>query len=174
VNEENQEQEERNLEALINIYLQRWGVVSRKSMEKENQSPPWRMLLLKLRRMELQGKVRGGRFIAGIGGEQFALQETVKGLRQCAAQLKEKAEDKVSRRVINASDPLNLVGIILPGRKIPNLAKNRILFENGLPVAVLEKDEINLLRPCLQEELSLYRQTLQNKEYPTRLRAYLR
>ncbi|MBT5484734.1 MAG: DEAD/DEAH box helicase [Gammaproteobacteria bacterium] len=173
VTEENQEQEDKNLEALIDIYLQRWGVLSRKSLEKENQAPPWRLLLLKLRRMELQGKVRGGRFIAGIGGEQFALQETVKGLRQCATELKEKAEDKVSRRVINASDPLNLVGIILPGRKISSLAKNRILFENGLPVAVLEKDEINLLRPCLQEELSLYRQTLQNREYPTRLRAYL-
>jgi ATP-dependent Lhr-like helicase len=118
------------LDRLINIYLKRWGVISRKILEKETQAPPWRIVLLKLRRMELQGTVRGGRFIAGIGGEQFALADTVKGLRRCANELKDRQEDKPSRVVINAADPLNLVGIILPGKKIPSLASNRILFEN--------------------------------------------
>ena len=161
------------LEVLIGTYLARWGVITRKVLEKENRPPPWRALLLKLRRMELQGKLRGGRFIAGIGGEQFALPETVKALRTCARDLQERAENRVTRRVINATDPLNLIGVILPGRRIAQVAKNRILFENGLPVAVLEKDALQLLRPCLDTELALYRQALETRVYPARLRAYL-
>jgi len=171
--EHRKEKDDEILEKLVSIYLQRWGVISKKVLEQENYSPPWRLLLLKLRRMELQGRVRGGRFIAGIGGEQFALPETVKSLRQCAADLRQQAEDTVTRRLINGTDPLNLIGVILPGRKIARLAKNRILFENGLPVAVLEKDEVNLLRPCLDNELVLYRQTLLNRHYSSHLRAYL-
>ncbi len=165
--------EDEMLEELVSIYLERWGVISRKILEKENRTLPWRTLLLKLRRMELQGRVRGGRFIAGIGGEQFALPETVKVLRTCAKDLQEQPENRCTRRVINATDPLNLLGVILPGRKVAHLAKNRILFENGLPVAVWEKDEMNLLRPCLDKDLAEYRQVLQNRTFPARLRAYL-
>lgn len=171
--EHGQEKSDETLEKLVSIYLHRWGVINRKVLEQENYSPPWRVLLLKLRRMELQGRVRGGRFIAGIGGEQFALPETVKTLRQCAADIRQQAEDSVTRRLINGTDPLNLVGVILPGRKIARLAKNRILFENGLPVAVLEKDDVHLLRPCLDNELVLYRQTLLNRHYSSYLLAYL-
>jgi len=165
--------DEEQLDRLVNIYLNRWGVISRKVLEKETQAPPWRILLLKLRRMELQGIVRGGRFIAGIGGEQFALAETVKALRRCAKEVNELQEDKPSRVVINATDPLNLVGIILPGKKITNLSSNRILFENGVPVAVMEKDEMKLLQPCLEVEQEYYRQSLVNRQYPALLRAYL-
>ena len=164
---------EADIDTLIAIYLDRWGVISRKVLEKEVAAPAWRPLLLRLRRMELQGRIRGGRFIAGIGGEQFALPETVKALRTCAKDLQEQPEHTVTRRVINATDPLNLIGVILPGRKVPALARNRILFENGLPVAVLEKDAVNLLRPCLESELEQYRQALQERHYPVRLRAYL-
>jgi ATP-dependent Lhr-like helicase len=165
--------DDEDLEQLIGIYLERWGVISRKVMEKEQSAPSWRTLLLKLRRMELQGRILGGRFIAGIGGEQFALPETVKALRTCARDLQEQPENVMMRRVINATDPLNLVGLILPGRKIPSLTKNRILFENGLPVAVLDKDEIHLLRPCLDTERYIYQQVLKETHYPVRLRAYL-
>ena len=161
------------LERLVNIYLERWGIICRKVLEKETSAPPWRILLLKLRRMELQGRLRGGRFIAGVGGEQFALPETVKALRSCAVEVKERSEDKVNRIVINAADPLNLIGNILPGKKIASLATNRIMFENGLPVAALEKGEVILLRPCLDNEMELYRQSLLKKQFPTRLRAYL-
>lgn len=161
------------LEKLLSVYLQRWGVISRKVLEKESRCPPWRVLLLKLRRMELQGRIRGGRFVAGIGGEQFALPETVKVLRHCASEVKERSEDYSRRIVINATDPLNLVGVILPGRKIPCLAVNRILFENGLPVAALEKDEVTLLQPCLEGEQAQYRDVLKNLMFPARLRAYL-
>ena len=75
--------------------------------------------------------------------------------------------------VINAADPLNLIGNILPGKKVPSLATNRILFENGLPVAAFEKGVMSLLRPCLENEQEMYRQSLMNKQFPTRLRAYL-
>jgi len=167
------ELDEDALESLIHIYFERWGVISRKVLERETQAPAWRILLLKLRRMELQGTVRGGRFIAGVGGEQFALPDTVKQLRTCAKALNERKESLVSRHLINAADPLNLVGVILPGRKVPSLAKNRILFENGLPVAVLEKDEVTLLRPSLDHEPGFYEQLLENRQFDTRLRAYL-
>ncbi|MGV3592743.1 MAG: DEAD/DEAH box helicase, partial [Gammaproteobacteria bacterium] len=70
------------LERLIAIYLKRWGVITRKVLEREQGAPPWRTLLLKLRRMELRGEIRGGRFIAGVGGEQFALADTVTALRK--------------------------------------------------------------------------------------------
>lgn len=165
--------DDENLEELIHIYLGRWGVISRRVLEKEIHAPPWRRLLLKLRRMELQGKVRGGRFIAGVGGEQFALPETVTRLRTCAKDLREGPEDRVARHVINATDPLNLVGVILPGRKVPALAGNRILFENGIPVAVLEKNELALLAPCLDREPDWYRQVLLHRDISPRLRAYL-
>ena len=62
------------MERLAIIYLQRWGVVFRALIEKESLAPPWRPLLAVYRRMELKGTVRGGRFISGVGGEQFAFQ----------------------------------------------------------------------------------------------------
>jgi len=171
--DETTELDDAKLEKLVGIYLDRWGVVSRKILEKETRSPPWRQLLLKMRRMELQGKLRGGRFIAGIGGEQFALPETVKSLRNLARDIQDQPEDTVSRVVISAADPLNLVGVILPGRKIPSLTKNRLLFENGLLVAALEKDEVNLLRPCFDDDLERYRKALQEKRVSRHLKAYL-
>ena len=70
------------MERLAIIYLQRWGVVFRALIEKESLAPPWRALLAVYRRMELKGTVRGGRFISGVGGEQFAFSETIDSLRK--------------------------------------------------------------------------------------------
>ena len=74
--------DEGQLERLIYIYLKRWGVIARSLLEKESLAPPWRELLIQLRKMELQGILRGGRFIAGLSGEQFSLPDTVDEIRK--------------------------------------------------------------------------------------------
>jgi ATP-dependent Lhr-like helicase len=103
--------------------LDRWGIVFRDLLARETMAPPWRDLLLELRRMETKGEIRGGRFVSGFPGEQFARPEAVDLLRA----LRRKAEDHGLR--IAAADPLNLAGIIVPGPRISPLA--------GQPVEVL-------------------------------------
>src|SRR5690606_21833579 len=79
--------DEETLESLIQVYMQRWGVLSRQILSRETAAPPWRELLPVLRRMELRGMLRGGRFIEGLGGEQFALPDFVRPLREQAQAL---------------------------------------------------------------------------------------
>ena len=169
--------EDQMLDRLIQLWFKRWGVISRKVLEREQNVPSWRTLLIKLRRMELRGDVRGGRFINGVGGEQFALAETVNVLRKKQkAWLEREADSKVHKPiqvVLNATDPLNLLGTLLPEKRISHLSGNRILFEDGLPVAVLEKDSVRVLRSDREEEQWEFQQMLQLRTYPPRLRAYL-
>ena len=82
-------------------------------------------------------------------------------------------ERTVVRHVINATDPLNLLGTILPERKVSHLSNNRILFEDGLPVAVLEKDEVQFLRNTEAGQQWELQQLLHKRSFPPRLRAYL-
>jgi len=160
------------LERLILIYLERWGVLFKRVLERESAAPPWRLVLQKLRAMELQGSIRGGRFIAGIAGEQFALQESVSTLRQFA-----KNQDAPTRGTeyvsIAAADPVNLLGIVLPETRLPKLAKNRILYKDGLPLAVLEKSAVRFLREVDEAEQWQLSQVLTQREFPARLRAYI-
>jgi ATP-dependent Lhr-like helicase len=113
---------ERNA-AFARQLLDRWGVVFRDLLARETLAPPWRDLLLELRRMEAKGEIRGGRFVSGFPGEQFARPEAVDLLRA----LRRKSEDHALR--IAAADPLNLAGIIVPGPRISPLA--------GQPVELL-------------------------------------
>ena len=158
------------LERLISIYLNRWGVLFRSIIERELLAPPWRVLLRALRRMELRGTVRGGRFIAGVGGEQFAFQEAVDGLRSMA---KEVAAAKPRYHSLAASDPLNLINLILPRRKLAKLLNNRVLFEDGIPIAVVESGEVKFLREVAPERQWALQQALVQKNFPPRLRSYL-
>ncbi len=132
--------EQATLAVLCETLLRRYGVVFRAVLERETLLPPWRQLLRYLRRMEDRGEVHGGRFVDGFSGEQFALPEAVGLLRRHAAM-----PDHDQLRVINATDPLNLGGIITAGVKTPAKAGNRILLENGAPAARLQGDEIELL-----------------------------
>ena len=132
--------EQATLAVLCETLLRRYGVVFRAVLERETLLPPWRQLLRYLRRMEDRGEVHGGRFVDGFSGEQFALPEAVGLLRRHAAM-----PDPDQLRVINATDPLNLGGIITAGVKTPAKAQNRILLENGAPAARLQGDEIELL-----------------------------
>jgi len=137
-------------------------------MDKESLSPPWRVLVRVLRRLELRGQVRGGRFVSQVSGEQFALPETIEDLRAMA----KKAPDH-ELISLTAVDPLNLLGVILPGGRIANLSSNRILFQDGLPLAVLENKEVKFLKSFdTKEEWNLQKALLQHKT-PPQLRFYL-
>ncbi len=117
------------LEHHARVLLGRYGVVFRKVLERESLLPPWRELLYVLRRMEARGDVRGGRFVDGFSGEQFALPDAVAQLR--AGRYRNNDEYVA----LSAADPLNLTGVILPGPRIPAAVSSRIVFRRGLPVA---------------------------------------
>jgi ATP-dependent Lhr-like helicase len=128
------------LAAVCEALLRRYGVVFRAVLDRESLLPPWRLLLRYLRRMEDRGEVYGGRFVDGFSGEQFALPEAVGLLRR---QAKEPEQGQI--KVINATDPLNLGGIITAGVKTPAKPGNRILLQNGIPAARLQGDDLELL-----------------------------
>ncbi|HEY1327421.1 MAG TPA: DEAD/DEAH box helicase [Casimicrobiaceae bacterium] len=125
------EAERETLEHVVHVLLRRYGVVFWRLLQREAAwLPPWRELLRVLRRLEARGDVRGGRFVAGVSGEQFALPEAVAALRE--TRRAPRAGDHVA---ISAADPLNLVGTLLPGTRVPALTGNRILFCDGVPLA---------------------------------------
>jgi ATP-dependent Lhr-like helicase len=121
---------QQRLAVICHSLLRRYGVVFRAVIQRETLLPPWRELLHYLRRMEDRGEVRGGRFVDGFSGEQFALPEALGLLRQPGG-----GDGSPEFAVISACDPLNLGGLIVPGAKTPAVPGNRILLENGLPVA---------------------------------------
>ncbi len=128
------------VEAVAWTLLRRYGVVFRKLLERETLLPPWRDLLHVFRRLEARGEIRGGRFVDGFSGEQYALTEAVGRLR--ALRKRPKTGGLVS---VSAADPLNLVGIATPGDRLAALAGNRLLYRDGEPIAVLEGREPRFL-----------------------------
>lgn len=134
------------IDRVVRTLLERYGVVFKRVVERESALPPWRYLLWALRRLEARGEVRGGRFVAGFSGEQFALPEALEALRKIR-----KAPPQSEVVVVNATDPLNLVGILTPGLRIPANTANRIAFVDGEPLAVRLGDEIRLLQTCASD-----------------------
>lgn len=123
----------RALEHIALVLLRRYGVVFWRLLEREaGWLPAWRELLPVLHRLEARGDIRGGRFVGGLAGEQFALPEAIPLLRE----VRRRPADG-SLICISGVDPLNLCGTLLPGEKIPALAGNRVLFRDGLPVAAM-------------------------------------
>ncbi len=114
--------------------LHRYGVVFRDLLGREALNIPWRDLLIQYRRMELRGEIRGGRFISGFTGEQFALPEAVETLRAMRKAGRRSGGSPAEEIKISAADPLNLVGIILPGQRVPALPSNFVVFRDGVPV----------------------------------------
>ncbi len=108
--------------------LARWGVVFRDLLAREPLAPAWRDLLVVLRRRELRGEIRGGRFVAGFGGEQFALPEALDLLRAVR-----RAGASGEEVTISTADPLNLAGIILPGPRLSALAGGALRLRDGVP-----------------------------------------
>jgi len=122
-----------SLEHIARTLLRRYGVICWRLLEREaDWLPGWRELLRCYHRLEARGEIRGGRFISGLAGEQFALPEAVALLRE----VRRRAADG-GLVALSASDPLNLVGTLLPGTKVPALSGNRLLYRDGVPVASL-------------------------------------
>ncbi len=143
------------LAAVCLALLRRYGVVFRAVLARETLIPSWRYLLQYFRRMEDRGEVRGGRFIDGFSGEQFALPEAAGLLRQC-----NEPDHNPRLVVISASDPLNLGGIVVPGPKTPALVGNRILLEDGLPAARVSGQHIEPLPGASDQALHYAEETL--------------
>jgi ATP-dependent Lhr-like helicase len=122
---------EESIEVQARSLLRRYGVVSRRLLAREVNATLWRVLVRAYRRLEWRGEIRGGRFVNGMSGEQFALPEAVTALR--AVRKQAPTGDLVG---LSAADPLNLTGIVTPGARVPALAGNRVLFRDGVPVAV--------------------------------------
>ncbi|MDH4585141.1 DEAD/DEAH box helicase [Pseudomonas sp. BN415] len=130
------------LEHVARTLLRRYGVVGWRLLEREaDWLPPWRDLLRVFHRLEARGEIRGGRFVAGNSGEQFALPEAVGLLREVR-----KRPLEGSLVGLSACDPLNLVGTLLNGAKVPAVAGNRLLFRDGVPVATLVAGKVHLLQ----------------------------
>ncbi|MBI3953154.1 MAG: DEAD/DEAH box helicase, partial [Chloroflexi bacterium] len=124
------------VEARARQLLLRYGVVCRELLAREPLAPPWRALLGCYRRLEARGEIRGGRFVAGLVGEQFALPEAVEALRRLRS-----APPQGELVALSACDPLNLVGILTPGARVPALPGNRVVMRDGVPVASLAGGE---------------------------------
>jgi ATP-dependent helicase Lhr and Lhr-like helicase len=121
--------------------LHRYGIVFWRLLEREaDWLPPWRDLLRVYRRLEARAEIRGGRFVAGFSGEQFALPDAIGLLRE--TRRKGSAGGWIS---LSGADPLNLVGIITPGPRIAALTGNRVLYRDGVPVASLAGGEAQFL-----------------------------
>ncbi len=128
-------------EHLARCLLRRYGVVFWRLLEREaGWLPPWRDLLRVYRRLEARGDIRGGRFVAGFSGEQFALPEAVGLLRDVR-----RRPEAGALLSLSGADPLNLVGILTPGPKLAALTGNRLLFRDGLPLALLSGGEVKFL-----------------------------
>jgi ATP-dependent Lhr-like helicase len=131
------------IEHVALILLERYGVVFRSALQREARFlPPWRELAHALRRLEARGEIRGGRFIAGFGGEQFAWPEAVEQLREARH-----AGNQEYEIILSAVDPLNLSGIVTPGERVPAVLRNRILYRNGIPAGAWLRDEFVPLVP---------------------------
>ena len=128
-------------EHVARVLLRRYGVICWRLLEREAPwLPPWRELVRIYQRLEARGEVRGGRFIAGLTGEQFALPEAIASLRQVRRRPPE--GELVS---LAAADPANLLGTVLPGPKPPRVAGARVAYRDGLPVATSIAGQVEFL-----------------------------
>jgi len=119
----------RAVEAACWMLLRRYGIVVRDVLVRESNLPPWRELLMAFRRLEDRGEIRGGRFVDGFLGEQFALPVAVESVRAMR-----KSEPGQVTMTLSAADPLNLVGILVPGDRVAAISGNTVAFRNGAAV----------------------------------------
>ena len=189
-------------EEVARILLKRYGVVFKRLLEREGITLPWRVLLRTYHRLEARGEIRGGRFVAGISGEQFALPEAVAMLRAIrrartgamdfgfrSPAVLESAPGSLAGGApgvvpssstgedmisVSAADPLNVVGIITPGSRVTAFTSNRILYQSGEPTAVMESGETKFLVELSRSMEWKAKAALMRKATPPTLRTYLR
>jgi hypothetical protein len=117
--------------------LHRYGIVFPEMLAREPMAPRWRELLRVYRRAEAKGEIRGGRFVAGFVGEQFALPEAMEALRSLR-----KTEPDGRLISVLACDPLNLAGVLTPGPRVPALLGNLVVFRDGVPLGSVRRGEL--------------------------------
>jgi ATP-dependent Lhr-like helicase len=122
------------------LLLRRYGVMFRDLLSRESVAPAWRDLLPVYRRLEMRGEIRGGRFVGGVAGEQFALPEAVERMRT-----HRDAPAAETWSVISAVDPLNLIGVVTRDARVPAVRGNRIALLNGRAIAAREARVIRWL-----------------------------
>lgn len=150
------------------ILLRRYGVIFRKLVDREKSLPPWRDLVRAFRLLEARGQIRGGRFVSGVWGEQFALKEAVTKMRSVTK--KPKTGELLT---ISATDPLNLTGIITPGGRVSALINNRILYLDGEPVAIKNGKEITFLKTPEKPDKWIWQNALIQRDISPKLKPYL-
>ena len=155
--------DEDGAEAVARTLLRRYGVVFKALLSRESISVPWRDLLRQLRRLEARGEIRGGRFVAGFTGEQYALPEAVETLRRVR-----RAPADGAIVTLSAADPLNLTGIVCLGERVPATTSTRIAFRDGVPIGTLTGTrKIDWIEPQSPEQEWAARNALLRRRIPS-------
>ncbi|HXJ47602.1 MAG TPA: hypothetical protein VNF91_00405, partial [Candidatus Acidoferrum sp.] len=142
---------EEAVETQARALLKRYGVIFRRLLTREPNAAPWRELARVYRRLEARGEIRGGRFVTGMSGEQFALPDAVEKLREIR-----RTQPDGHLTVISACDPLNLIGILTTTDRIRAIAGTRIAYRDGIAVSVMEGDFLRLLgEPDMEVAMAL-------------------
>jgi ATP-dependent Lhr-like helicase len=158
------------VEHIAHALLRRYGVVAWRILQREAAwLPPWRELVRVLRRLEARGDVRGGRFVASVTGEQFASAEAVAMLRDTR-----RAPPTGSFVSVSAADPLNLIGVVLPGAKVAALTSNRVLYRDGAPVATWSGGDVQWIEALDAAQMRVAEHVLTKRQLGAPLLAYLR
>lgn len=155
-------------ELVARTLLHRYGVVFRRLAERESIAPPWRELLRVYRTLEARGEARGGRFVDGVWGEQYALPEAVTKLR--AVRNEAPAGHVVS---LSAADPVNLHGVLPQGERVSTLITNRVLYRDGVVIAILESGEVKWPAAVADADQWQFKNALLQRRVPPKLKAYL-
>jgi ATP-dependent Lhr-like helicase len=155
------------VEAFGRGLLRRYGVVFRRMLERESLTVSWFELVRVYRRLEARGEIRGGHFVSGVSGEQFALPEAIGSLRSIR-----KEPGRGELIAICGADPLNATGILTPGPRVAGITANRILLRDGLPIAALEAGRIIALKREAQEPDNVIEHALRVGSMPAALRPY--
>jgi ATP-dependent Lhr-like helicase len=149
--------------------LRRYGVVFRRLVQRETLLVPWRDILRVYRRLEARGEIRGGRFVGGFSGEQYALPEAIGLLRSTR---REQGADELI--AVSGADPLNLVGILTPDDAVPAITTNRVLYRDGVPIVVKEGEgKERFLVDVPAEERDMLRGALLRRRPAPLVRTYL-
>jgi ATP-dependent Lhr-like helicase len=155
------------LEEFARVLLRRYGVMFRRLLERESFKISWFELGRVYRRLEARGEIRGGHFVSGVSGEQFALPEAIGLLRSLR-----KAKPSGELIMLSAADPLNLIGVLTPGPRITAIGANRLLLRDGVPIAALEAGQVISLNG--DSDTSEIQQSLKVGKMSPALRRYYR
>ncbi|HEX4265650.1 MAG TPA: DEAD/DEAH box helicase [Verrucomicrobiae bacterium] len=156
-------------EVFARTLLRRYGVMFRRLLERESLKVSWFELGRVYRRLEARGEIRGGHFVSGVSGEQFALPEAIGLLRSLR-----KAKPAGELIMLSAADPLNLIGVLTPGPRITAIGANRLLLRDGVPIAALEGGQIINLNGDSETSEQEIEQSLKVGKLSPALRRYYR